>query len=81
MSALFLALAGKASTYFAGAAIIIGAFVATYIKGRLSGAKRERDKQAAQEAAAIDAANEIQEDIGALPPEVARKRLGEWSRG
>lgn len=48
---------------------------------RLAGAKAERQKQAAQEAAAIDAANEIQEDIGALPPEVARRNLEKWSRG
>lgn len=57
MTALLTFLAGKAATWFVGAAVIIAAFVATYVKGRLSGASRERDKQAAKEAEAR--ANEI----------------------
>jgi hypothetical protein len=35
--------------YLLGAGAILIAFVATYLKGRLSGAARERDRQAAKE--------------------------------
>lgn len=49
MTAFLTLLAGKASTYLIGAGAILIAFVATYAKGRLSGAKREREKQAAKE--------------------------------
>lgn len=57
MTALLTFLAGKAATYLVGAAVIIAAFVATYVKGRLSGAKLEKANQAAKEAEAR--ANEI----------------------
>ena len=42
-------LLSSASGYLLGAGAILIAFVATYLKGRLSGAARERDKQAAKE--------------------------------
>lgn len=38
-----------ASGYLLGAGAILIAFVATYLKGRLSGAARERDRLAAKE--------------------------------
>lgn len=52
-----------------------------YLKGRLAGAKLERAKQQAEELRARDAAAEIQNDIGALPPDIARERLKRWSKG
>jgi len=54
MTALLTALAAKASTYLVGAGIIIAAFAATYVKGRLSGASMERIKQKAKEADAYE---------------------------
>ena len=57
MTAILTALAAKASTYLVGAGVIIAAFVATYVKGSLSGASLERTKQKAKEAEAR--ANEI----------------------
>ena len=56
------------------------AFVAGNMQGRLTGAHREREKRAAEELRAREVADEIDEDIGALPPELARKELREWSK-
>lgn len=50
MSALLAKLAGKASTYITGVMIVVGAFLATYLKGRLAGSRLERTKQKAKEA-------------------------------
>lgn len=61
-----------------GAGVI--AVAAAFIKGRLSGAKRERDKQAVAEAGARDIKDQVQNDVGALPPDAARKELGTWDR-
>lgn len=47
---------------------------------RLAGASAERARQAAAETAARDIANQIQNDIGALPSETARKELKSWAR-
>ena len=46
---ILTSLVSGASGYLLGAGAILIAFVATYLKGRLSGAARERDRQAAKE--------------------------------
>lgn len=66
--------------YLIGAGAVIVAFVVTYMRGRLAGASLERRKQAAEEASARDIRDEIQNDVGALPAEAARKELGKWSK-
>lgn len=77
MSALFLSLLLKIGPYLAIAAgALFGA-----LKWRSSIIKGERAKQAAAEAKARDIADEVQNDIGAMPPDEARKELGKWSRG
>lgn len=48
---------------------------------RLAGAKAERNKQAAAEAHARDIADQVQNDVGALPADAARKELKSWSKG
>lgn len=48
--------------------------------GNLRGAKRERDKQAVAEVAARDIKDQVQNDVGALPADAARKELGTWSK-
>jgi hypothetical protein len=52
-----------------------------WMKGRLSGARAERNKQAAEEIKARDISDAIQNDVGALPADAARKELGQWSKG
>ncbi len=66
--------------YLIGAGAIIIAFVATYMRGRHSGASLERQKQAASEAKARDIRDQVDNDVGALPGGVARKELGKWSK-
>lgn len=48
-------------------------------KQRLAGAAAERAKQAAKEANARDVADEVENDVGALPGSKAREELGKWS--
>ena len=64
--------------YLLGAAII-GALVA-YMKGRLSGARLERDKQIREEAKARDVADQVDNDLGALTPIQKRENLKKWSK-
>ncbi|PBB96810.1 ABC transporter permease [Mesorhizobium sp. WSM3862] len=61
-----------------------GALVAAVAWGfhqRMAGAKAERAKQEAEEAKARDIADKVQNDVGALPADAARKELGTWSKG
>jgi len=47
---------------------------------RLAGAAAERNKQAAAEARARDTSDQIQNDIGALPPDAVRKEAKTWAK-
>jgi hypothetical protein len=47
---------------------------------RKAGIASERDKQAAREAKARTIADEVDNDIGAMPPDEARKELSRWSK-
>lgn len=47
---------------------------------RLAGARAERDKQAEAEAAARELADQVDNDIGALPVEAVKKELRSWAR-
>ncbi|RWA92628.1 ABC transporter permease [Mesorhizobium sp.] len=47
---------------------------------RLAGARVERARQAASEAAARDIAGQVDNDIGALPADAVRKELKSWAR-
>ena len=69
LNALLIALGG-----------IFVALVAAFFKGRIAGIKAERTKQAQAEIEARDIADEIQNDVGAMPPDVARKELSRWAR-
>jgi len=59
---------------------ILVALIAAFFKGRVEGAKAERAKHAQAEISARDIADEIQNDVGAMPPDVARKELRRWAR-
>ena len=80
MTALLSLLASKAGTYLIGAGGVLLAILATYMRGRLAGAKLERQKQAAEEARARDIRDQVDNDIGAMPADAARKELGKWAR-
>jgi len=54
MTALLTALAAKAGTYLVGAAVVVAAFVATYLRGRSSGKATAETQQKAKEADAYE---------------------------
>lgn len=60
----------------AGAGLLMLLFA--YMKGGLDTAKKEAAKRAAEELKARDLADDIQNDVGALPPDAARRELKEW---
>ncbi|WP_421917398.1 ABC transporter permease [Mesorhizobium sp.] len=66
-------------TILAIGAAIIGALGFGF-KQRLAGVKAERAKQATAEAVARDIADQVQNDIGALPADQARRELKSWAR-
>lgn len=49
-------------------------------KLRQSGINSERAKQVQAEAEARDIKDQVQNDVGALPADAARERLGRWSK-
>ncbi|RWE31533.1 ABC transporter permease [Mesorhizobium sp.] len=80
MTALLTAFLEQIGPYvLAGGAAFIGALIWGF-RQRLAGAKAERAKQALDEAHARDVANQVRNDIGALPPDKARKELNAWSK-
>ena len=76
MTAIIMDLALKFWPYIAA----IGAALALIWQQRRVGAKAERAKQAEREAKARDIADQVDNDVGALPPADARKELKRWSR-
>lgn len=56
---------------------IAGALVA-FLKGSSRGARLERDRQAKAERKARDVADQVDNDIGTLPPNKAREELKTW---
>ena len=60
----------------AGAAIL--AVLAAFFKGQSAGATKERAKQLQERMEARDVADEVDNDIGAVPPAEQRKELKTW---
>ncbi|WP_434723054.1 ABC transporter permease [Mesorhizobium sp. RIZ17] len=79
MSALLGWLLTNPTVLAIGAGII--AAVGAWVNGRVTGAKAERNKQAAEEVKARDISDQVQNDVGALPADAARKELKSWSKG
>lgn len=75
MTTLLAFLATAAGKWIVGALGVVIAILAAWLKGRLSGAKAERAKQAEQETAARDIRDEVQNDIGAMPADKVREEL------
>lgn len=82
MSALLSLLAGNPAILGMLASVI--AALGWGFHQRLAGASAERvaerARQVAAEAAARDIADQVQNDIGALPADAARKELKSWAR-
>ena len=75
MSALGFILSN--STLLAVMAGIAGTLMA-FLKGNSRGARLERDRQAKAEQKARNIADQVDNDIGALPPNRAREELKTW---
>ncbi|RWI44518.1 MAG: ABC transporter permease [Mesorhizobium sp.] len=73
-------------SFLAGNPAILGvlaSFIAALGWGfhqRLAGARAERDRQAADEAAARDITARVDNEIGALPAGAVKKELKSWAR-
>lgn len=76
MSALLVGLLGQLWPYLIAGVAGLGVLWTAYAKGKAS----EKAKQAAAEIKARDISDQVQNDVGALPPDAARKELGEWSK-
>lgn len=76
MTALVLALVEQLWPYLLAALGALLALWRVYAAGR----KAERAKQAEAELEARDIRDSVQNDIGAMPADKARKELGKWSK-
>ena len=56
---------------------LLAALVA-FLKGNSRGARLEREKQAKAEQKARDIGEQVDNDVGALPPDKARQELKRW---
>lgn len=78
MTALFLSLATNPTVL-----AIIGGILAVFGIGfqqRRAGAAKERAKQERKEQKARDISDEVENDIGTIPPDIQRERLGKWAK-
>ncbi|ESZ06230.1 ABC transporter permease [Mesorhizobium sp. M0761] len=78
MSALLAVLLGNKALLGFLASVI--AALCWGVHQRLAGARAERGKLAAAEAAARAVAEQVQNDVGALPADAVRKELKSWAR-
>ena len=81
MAEIITALISQIAPYAIAAGGALVAAIAWGFHQRLAGAKAERAKEAAQEAEARDVADQVQNDVGALPADSAREELKSWSKG
>lgn len=59
---------------------VIALFLA-FIRGQSAGSSKERAKQLQERQEARTIADEVDNDVGAIPPSKAREELSEWSKG
>lgn len=58
---------------------VIALFIA-FIRGQSAGASKERAKQLQERQEARTIADEVENDVGTIPPSKAREELGKWSK-
>jgi hypothetical protein len=80
MLALLTAIIAQIAPYAIAAGGAIIAAIAWGFHQRIAGAKAERAKQAAEEAKARDVADQVQNDVGALPADAVRKEAKTWAK-
>lgn len=80
MSLILTFLASSLGKYIIGGVGIGAAVLFGWMRAKASGAKAERDKQAAAETAAVNSAKQVQGQVDQLNSDDARKELGTWDR-
>lgn len=70
---------GITALFAALVAFLVGA-AGLFIKGRSDGRRDERARQTERERKARTIADEVDNDVGAMPPDEARKELKRWGR-
>lgn len=80
MSVVLAFLASSLGKYIIGGVGIGVAVLLGWLRAKASGAKAEREKQAAADAAAVNSAKQVQGQVEALKPDDARAELGTWSK-
>lgn len=66
--------------YIIAAGAALAAFLGAYLKGRSAGKQSEQAKQLRERQEARDTADEVDSDVGAMPPDAAREALKKWGR-
>lgn len=80
MSVILAFLASSLGKYIIGGVGVGAAILFGWMRAKASGAKAERDKQAAAETAAVNSAKQVQGQVDQLKPDDARKELGTWDK-
>jgi hypothetical protein len=68
----------KVLPYLAAAGAAMAALGVALWRARAKGAAAEKARQAAEEAKARDIADQVDNDVGALPPDAVRQELKKW---
>lgn len=66
--------------YLLTAGAALAALIGIIVKSRRDGERLERARQTAEDLRARDIADEVQNDVGAMPPASAREELRKWAR-
>lgn len=77
---IFAPLIGKALPYLTAAGAAIVAIGVALLRARAKGRAEEKAAQAAEEAKARDIADQVDNDVGALPAEAVRQELKTWEK-
>jgi len=72
--------ATAAGKWIVGALAVVIAMLGAWMKGRLSGAKAERDKQAADQLQAVKNRKRTDDEVASLAPASLDIRLSKWMR-
>lgn len=73
-------MAAAIATYLTALGAGLALLLAGYAQGRRVGARHERDRRAGEDALTHAIADAVDNDVGAMPPAIAREELRRWSR-
>ncbi|TGS86735.1 ABC transporter permease [Mesorhizobium sp. M3A.F.Ca.ET.174.01.1.1] len=77
---IFAPIIEKVLPYLVAGAAALAAFGVALWRARAKGAAAVKARQAAEEAKARDVADQVDNDVGALPAEAVRQELKTWEK-